>query len=85
VRTNSAFVDLGSDQKVEIPLLTKKVVLLKKGQIYPVPLPAVTVENHGELETTATRTALGMEPLEGLLDEFPEEIKQTIIKLLDER
>ena len=82
-RTVSASVSVVGGESVCFPLNTKKVVLLKKGQVYPVPLPPTTVEQHGDIETVATRTAIGMEPLEGLLDEFPDEIKETIIKLLD--
>lgn len=76
-------VDVGSGESVTFPLGTKKVTLLKKGQVYPTPLKPVIVENHGDIETTATRTVIGMEPLEGLLDEFPDEIRETIVKLLD--
>ena len=82
-RQKSAEVDLGSGEKIHFPLNTKKVTILKKGQIYPTPLPAVNVENHGDIETTARRTAIGMEPLEYILDEFPDAIKETIVKVLD--
>jgi hypothetical protein len=76
-------VDVGSGESVQFPLGTKKVVILKKGQVYPAAPNPVTVERHGDIETVATRTVIGMEPLEGLLDEFPDEIRETIVKLLD--
>ena len=82
-RVNSATVDVGSGESVQFPLGTKKVVLLKKGQVYPASPEPVTVEKHGDIETIATRTVIGMEPLEGLLDEFPDGIRETIAKLLD--
>lgn len=82
-RVTSATVDLGGGESVQFPLHTKKVVLLKKGQVYPIAPEPVTVQTHGDIETTATRTVIGMESLEGLLDEFPEQIKETIAKLLD--
>jgi hypothetical protein len=81
-RQKSVFVDLGSDQKIGIQLETKKVVLLKKGQVYPQPLATETTETHDGIETTAHRTAIGMEPLEFLLDEFPDSIKETIVGVI---
>jgi hypothetical protein len=83
-RERSCTVELGENVGLQFPLGTKKVVLLKKGQIYPKALAPVTTEQHGDIETTATRTVIGMEPLEGLLDEFPDSIRETIIKVLDE-
>lgn len=82
-RVKSVAVEVGSGESVTFPLGTKKVVLLKKGQVYPSPPEPVTVEKHGDIETIATRTVIGMEPLENLLDEFPDEIRETIVKLLD--
>lgn len=81
-RQSSATVDLGSGQTIAIPLHTKKVVLLKRGQVYPKEPEPVTIENHGDIETTARRTAIGLEPLEGLLDEFPDSIKETIASVI---
>lgn len=81
-RQKSALVDLGSGEKIGIQLETKKVVLLKKGQVYPQPLAAEITESHEGVETTARRTAIGMEPLEFLLDEFPDSIKETIVAVI---
>ena len=76
-------VRLGEGVGLSFPLNTKKVVLLKKGQLYPVPLPPIVVENHDGCETIATRTTIGMEPLDGLLDEFPDAIKNVVQKCLE--
>jgi hypothetical protein len=82
-RARSVTVDLGENVGISFPLNTKKVVLLKKGQIYPEAPKPVTVERHGDLETVGTRTPMHYEPLDGLLDEFPYAIKETLEKLLD--
>jgi hypothetical protein len=81
-RQKSVNVDLGSGQTIGIPLETKKVVLLRRGQIYPKPLEPEIVEVHDGVETTARRTAIGMEPLENLLDEFPDSIRETIASVI---
>lgn len=88
-RQTSASIDLGSGVGLSYPLNTKKVTLLKRGQVYPVALPGSVTEIHEladgkeSMETTATRTAIGMEPLEFLLDEFPDGIRETIVKIID--
>lgn len=88
-RQTSASIDLGNGVGLSYPLNTKKVTLLKRGQVYPAALPGSITEVHEmadgkeSLETTATRTVIGMEPLEFLLDEFPDGIRETIAKLID--
>ena len=82
-RTKSAIVELGSGESINIPLHTKKIHLLKKGQVYPKTPEPVTHAVSDGVETTARRTPIGMESLEGLLEEFPDGIKDTISKLLD--
>ena len=82
-RQKSVQVDLGSGQTIEIPLQTKKVTLLKRGQVYPKAPEAKTTVVHEGIETTATRTVIGMEPLENLLDEFPDSIRETIVAVMD--
>ena len=81
-RQTSAEVRLGSGETIGIPLNTKKVHIFKKGQVYPKALEPEIVEKHGDIETTARRTVIGLEPLEGLLDEFPDSIKETIVSVI---
>lgn len=83
--SSSVQVDLGSGVGISFPAQSKKVILLKRGQIYPEALPTSTTVDHGEITTTAVRTAIGMESLEDLLEEFPDSIKQTITELLDSK
>lgn len=80
----SHVVDLGSGVTIDIPVQTKSVRMTHSRHPLPKPLASQIIEEKEGVTVTVSRTVIGLEPLESLLDEFPDLIKETISKVLDE-
>lgn len=76
-------MDLGSGVKIAIDKTPRTVYLTNKNINFPSALPEKTEFEADGVKMTAHRTAVCMENIEDIMDEFPDSIKETISRLLD--
>ena len=76
-------VDLGSGVKIAVDKTPKKAYIYNNKGTFPNALPEKTEFESDGIKMTAHRTAVYMEHLADIVDEFPDSIKETISRLLD--